>query len=88
MPDRNTNTLESVSAEAKTFYDKTLLARLVPALVFAMLDTSPTAVTITVPGAITFSPLGYFCVIDKESLPVGTLMPNAIQKSLRALTAL
>jgi N4-gp56 family major capsid protein len=35
MPDRNTNTLESVSAEAKTFYDKTLLARLVPALVFA-----------------------------------------------------
>ena len=35
MPDRNTNTLASVSAEAKTFYDKTLLARLVPALVFA-----------------------------------------------------
>lgn len=35
MPDRNTNTLASVSAEAKTFYDKTLLARLIPALVFA-----------------------------------------------------
>lgn len=29
------NTLTSVSAEAKTFYDKTLLARLVPTLVFA-----------------------------------------------------
>ena len=31
----NTNTLATVSAEAKTFYDKTLLARLIPTLVFA-----------------------------------------------------
>ena len=35
MGETNTNTLTSVSAEAKTFYDKTLLARLVPTLVFA-----------------------------------------------------
>lgn len=31
----NTNTLQTLSAEAKTFYDKTLLARLLPTLVFA-----------------------------------------------------
>ena len=35
MPNQNVNTLTTVSAEAKTFYDKTLLARLVPTLVFA-----------------------------------------------------
>ncbi len=35
MPNTNVNTLATVSAEAKTFYDKTLLARLVPTLVFA-----------------------------------------------------
>ena len=35
MPNQNVNTLATVSAEAKTFYDKTLLARLVPTLVFA-----------------------------------------------------
>lgn len=31
----NTNTLQTLSAEAKTFYDKTLLTRLLPTLVFA-----------------------------------------------------
>lgn len=35
MPNTNVNTLATVSEEAKTFYDKTLLARLVPTLVFA-----------------------------------------------------
>lgn len=35
MPNTTVNTLATVSAEAKTFYDKTLLARLVPTLVFA-----------------------------------------------------
>lgn len=35
MPNTNVNTLATVSAEAKTFYDKTLLARCLPALVFA-----------------------------------------------------
>ena len=34
-----------------------------------------------------FSPFGYFWVIDKESLPVGTLICNAQQKSDRAFTA-
>ena len=42
---------------------------------------------ITVPGDTTFlSP--YFCVIDKLSLPVGILIPNAQAKSLHAFTAL
>ena len=41
---------------------------------------------ITVPGEIT-SPSGYFCFIDKESFPVGTLIPNSIAKSETALTA-
>jgi len=35
MSEQNVNTLGTVSAEAKTFYDKTLLARLLPTLVFA-----------------------------------------------------
>jgi len=34
-----------------------------------------------------FSPLGYFWVIDRESLPVGTLICNAQQKSDNAFTA-
>ena len=54
---------------------------------FFMSDTSPPAETITVPGEITFSPLGYFCVIDRESFPVGTLICSAQQKSLNAFTA-
>ena len=40
-----------------------------------------------VPGEITFSPFGYFCVMDKESFPVGTLICRAQQKSLNAFTA-
>ena len=42
---------------------------------------------ITVPGAIT-SPSGYFCFIESESLPVGTLIPKSIANSETALTAL
>ena len=42
---------------------------------------------ITVPGDIT-SPSVYFCFIDKESLPVGTLIPKSIQNSDTAFTAL
>ena len=41
----------------------------------------------TVPGAIT-SPSGYFCFIDKESFPVGILIPKAMAKSAHASTAL
>src|SRR5699024_5580287 len=41
---------------------------------------------VTVPGAITSS-LGYFCFIDKESFPVGILMPKAMAKSEQAFTA-
>ncbi|MNE26543.1 hypothetical protein D3C81_1093400 [compost metagenome] len=47
----------------------------------------PAAEIINVPGAITFSPFGYFCFIDKESFPVGILIPSAIAKSEQALTA-
>ncbi len=46
----------------------------------------PAAEMITVPGAIT-SPSAYFCFIDKESFPVGMLIPNSIAKSEQALTA-
>ena len=42
---------------------------------------------ITVPGEITSS-LGYFCFMDKESLPVGTLIPRSIANSDTAFTAL
>ena len=42
---------------------------------------------ITVPGAITSPPSGYFCFIDRESLPVGILIPNSIEKSEAASTA-
>ena len=47
----------------------------------------PTEDIITVPGAITSS-LGYFCFMDKESLPVGILIPNSTAKSETAFTAL
>ena len=47
----------------------------------------PAAVIITVPGEITSSFL-YFCFIERESFPVGTLIPRAILKSLMASTAL
>src|SRR5690606_19075195 len=47
----------------------------------------PAAEMIKVPGAITFSPFGYFCFIDNESLPVGMLIPNSIAKSEQAFTA-
>ena len=50
--------------------------------------TWPPALTITVPGEIIFSPLGYCWLNDSESLPVGTLMPSAQQKLLSASTAL
>ena len=48
--------------------------------------TSPPALTITVPGDMIFSPLGYCWVRLSESLPVGTLMCRSQQKSLSALT--
>ena len=41
---------------------------------------------ITVPGEITSS-LGYFCFIDNESLPVGTLIPSSIENLEIASTA-
>ena len=41
----------------------------------------------TVPGLMTLSPFGYFWVMDNESLPVGTLICRAQQKSESALTA-
>src|SRR5699024_11821762 len=41
---------------------------------------------ITVPGAIT-SLSSYFWVMDKESFPVGTFIPRAIEKSETAFTA-
>src|SRR5690606_40964200 len=47
----------------------------------------PAAEIITVPGAITLSPFGYFCFIDRESFPVGILIPSAIAKSEQAFTA-
>src|SRR5690606_33163757 len=46
----------------------------------------PAAETITVPGDKT-SPWGYFCFMERESFPVGTLMPRATTKSERASTA-
>ena len=46
----------------------------------------PAAEIITVPGAITSS-FGYFCFIDKESFPVGILIPNSIANSEQPLTA-
>src|SRR6478752_1087772 len=51
------------------------------------LVTSPEAEIITVPGEYTTPPSLYFCVIDRESFPVGMLMPKAIEKSLTASTA-
>src|SRR5574344_1374174 len=42
----------------------------------------------TVPGLIILSPLGYCWLSESESLPVGTLMFRAQQKSLSASTAL
>src|SRR5690606_10407898 len=47
----------------------------------------PPAEIIKVPGAITFSPFGYFCFIDSESFPVGMLIPKAIAKSEHPFTA-
>ena len=55
--------------------------------IFLMSATSPPADTMTVPGLMIFSPLGYFWVMESESLPVGTLICSAQQKSERALTA-
>ena len=46
----------------------------------------PAADIITVPGEITSS-FGYFCFIDNESLPVGTLIPNSIENFEIASTA-
>src|SRR5690554_7886427 len=50
-------------------------------------DTSPTELMMTVPGDITCSPFLYFWVIDRESLPVGTLIPRSTTKSLKVSTA-
>ena len=54
---------------------------------FLMSETSPPAETMTVPGLMIFSPFGYFCVIERESFPVGTLICSAQQKSDNAFTA-
>src|SRR3546814_9086700 len=40
----------------------------------------------TVPGAMT-SPLGYRCFMERESFPVGMLMPSAMAKSEQPCTA-
>ncbi len=47
----------------------------------------PAAEIITVPGEIT-SLSAYFCFMDKESFPVGTLIPKSIENSETAFTAL
>src|SRR5690606_28915562 len=47
----------------------------------------PPAEIITVPGAITFSPFGYFCFMESESFPVGILIPNSMAKSEQPCTA-
>src|SRR5688572_21235560 len=53
---------------------------------FLISEQLPAADMITVPGAIT-SPFGYFCFMERESLPVGMLMPNWIANSEQASTA-
>ena len=50
-------------------------------------STGATDEIISVPGARTLLPSGYFCVILIESLPVGILMPRATAKSETAFTA-
>src|SRR5690606_31026219 len=40
----------------------------------------------TVPGEMTSS-FGYFCFIERESFPVGTLMPKSMENSETAFTA-
>ena len=47
----------------------------------------PAAEITTVPGEIT-SPSLYFCFMESESFPVGTLIPNSMAKSETACTAL
>src|SRR5690606_29855914 len=54
---------------------------------FLMSVQFPVAEIISVPGAMTSLPFGYFCFIDSESLPVGILMPNSIAKSEQPFTA-
>src|SRR5665647_896869 len=51
-----------------------------------MSSTSAAEVIITVPGLYT-CPSGYFCVIERLSLPVGIFIPSASAKSLAAFTA-
>ena len=46
----------------------------------------PAAEMITVPGDKT-SPFGYFCFIESESFPVGTLIPRSIANSEIPFTA-
>ena len=46
----------------------------------------PAAEMITVPGAST-SPSGYFCFMERESFPVGILIPRAIAKEEHSSTA-
>ena len=46
----------------------------------------PAAEMMTVPGAITSS-FGYFCFIERESFPVGILIPNSMANSEQPLTA-
>ena len=55
--------------------------------VFLKSITSPAAEIITVPGENTSEPSLYFCVMERESLPVGILMPRAMANSLAAVTA-
>ena len=78
----------SWSKERSMWYRRlALLVCMTGDTIFLMSLTSPPALTMTVPGEITFCPSGYFCVMESESLPVGTLMWSEQQKSLRAFTA-
>jgi len=51
-----------------------------------MASQCPAAEMITVPGAVT-APSSYCCFMDRESLPVGMLMPNSVAKEAQASTA-
>src|SRR5690606_20956104 len=53
---------------------------------FVMSVQLPPAEIMTVPGAMT-SPSGYRCFMERESFPVGILIPSAMAKSEQPFTA-
>jgi hypothetical protein len=75
-----------LSPEKSTYISVLLLFLSTGDTVLRMSLTSPAAEIITVPGANTLSS-PYFWVMDRESLPVGMLMPSAHANSLHASTA-